>query len=256
MTKKGSYPLIQPILKWSGIGDQEVSVRINNGKYCVYNVAYLVEEAKDLPKKEREEVLKEIQKGELPAKKIREIIREKKDNQKRLELAKKHREMKKQKEIMEKLRLQIRESENKIIEYKNAIKNIDANLIVIAQEVSEKYTHFESDKPDYVITHLGIYYDSLDMGEYDKKLKKLREDYDELERPLREKLNKFETEYGKKRDVIEEEKRKKNIEVKWVEKHQDLMLKEYNKQEFYKKSIIEVEKKLKVFQEKYDDEYK
>ena len=224
------------------------------GVDAVYQKAKIIENIETLPMKHQETIKKKI--SSEPVSKVIEIVREKKDEQKRLEDAKKYREMQKKKREMEKLRLQIRGFENKIIEHKNAIKNINANIIVLSQEVSKKYAHFESDNPDYVLTHLGIYYDSLDMGVYDKQLKELREEYDELERPLREKLNKLEAEYEKKKNVIEEEKRKKNAEVKWVEKHRDLMLEEYDKQEFYKRNVTETEKKVKELQEKYEKEYK
>ena len=74
--------------------------------------------------------------------------------------------------------------------------------------------------------------------------------------PLREQLKILENEFTEKRSVIDAEKAKKNIEVMWVESHQDALLAEYDKIEIYDSKIIENSKKLKELKEKYDIEFK
>jgi len=230
----------------------EKAKRKGIGMSRIYQEALIIEDIAPLPKSQQEEIKKTMVSQELTTKQIRQEIRERKDDLKRIDLAKKSRAVQKQKDEMEKLRLQIQEIKNKLGEYKNILKTAGANLIILAQETAKKYPSFKLDTPNYVSTHLEIYYDTLDVGKYDLELKKLRDGYDKLEKPLKLKLEKLENEHETKKKVIDLEKVKKNREVVWVERQQNLISEEFNKQILYKRNVEEYREKLKKLEEKYD----
>ena len=174
----------------------------------------------------------------------------------RAENAKKFREMQKKKQEMEKLHLQINALEKNINSLENAKKSIHAQLSVLSLEASKKYPKFASEDSDYILTQLGEYYDTFKMEQYDTQIRELRETYDILMNPLRERLKELESEFNEKRSIIDAEKAKKNIEVMWVESHQDALLAEYDKIEIYDSKIEANSKKLKELREKYDTEFK
>ena len=224
------------------------------GIKAVYEKAKIIENIETLPKKHQEEIKKKI--SSEPVSKVIEIVREKKDEQKRLEDAKKYREMQKKKQEMEKLRLQIRGFEIKIEELENAIKSQKTNLEILIKEISEKYPEFASDDTDYVLTNLGVYYDGLKLDVYDQQIGKLKKEYDQKMEPLRKELERLESEFQEKKNKIDEEKAKISAEAIWVEKHQDSILAELDKIEIYKRKITENKEELTKLQEKFDNEYK
>ena len=239
-------PLIAEEWEKAKKGEQGVS--------AVYEKAKIIENIETLPKKHQEEIKKKI--STEPVSKVIEVVRERKDEQKRLQDAKKYREMQKEKQEMEKLRLQIRSFEIKIEELENAIKSQEANLEVIIKEISEKYPKFASDDTDYVLTNLGVYYDGLKLDVYDQQIGKLKKEYDQKMEPLRKELERLESEFQEKKNKIDEEKAKISAEAIWVEKHQDSILAELDKIGIYKRKIADNKEELTKLQEKFDNEYK
>lgn len=225
------------------------------GIEAVFQKAKVVEEAQRLPLRQREEVMQELRKGEIPAKQLRRILQDKKDDVKRMQLAKKTRELRKRKQEMDKLRLQIRSFEKKIEGLENARKGTKANLKVLTEEASKKYPKFASEDSDYIFTKLGTLYDSLDMGTIDSKLANLKKKYDALMQPLRKELERLESEFEQKKEVIDKEKEAINKEAISIEKLQNAMTSEYDKLEVYKDSIEENKERLITLQEKYDNEF-
>ncbi len=226
------------------------------GVDAVYQKAKVVEEAQNLPLRQREEVMQELRKEKIPAKELRKVLQEQKDDLKRMELAKKTRELKKRKQEMDKLRLQIRELEKRIEELKNAKKSMKANLKVLTEEASKKYPKYASKDPSIILTKLGTHYDGLNLDTLDSELENLRKEYDNKMEPLRKELERLESEFEEKKAVIDKEKEKINKEAIWIEKHQNAMISEYDKLEAYQQKIEENKKKLITLQEKYDNEYK
>ncbi len=239
-------PLIAEEWEKAKKGEQGVS--------AVYEKAKIIENIETLPKKHQEEIKKKISSETIS--KVIEIVREKKDEQKRLEDARKYREMQKKKQEMEKLRLQIRGFEKKIEELGNAIKSQEANLEVIIKEISEKYPEFASDDTDYVLTNLGVYYDGLELDVYDQQIDKLKKEYDQKMEPLHKELERLESEFQEKKNKIDEEKAKISAEAIWVEKYQDSIMAELDKIEVYKRKSADNKEELTKLQEKFDNEYK
>lgn len=249
---------IKEIAKYNPIiaEDWEKAKREEIGIKTVFQKAKVVEEAQKLPLRQREEVMQELRKDEIPAKQLRRLLQEKKDDAKRISLAKKTRELKKQKQEMDKLRLQIRSHEKKINGLENAIKGTKANLKVLTEEASKKYPKYASEDSDYILTKLSTHYDSLDMGELDHKLEILHAGYETAMKPLREEMERLKSEYQDEKDEIDQEKEAINKEAIWIERHQNAMTSEYDKLEVYQETIKENKEKLSKLQEKYDIEYK
>jgi hypothetical protein len=241
-------PLIEK--EWEDAKRGEKSIR------TVYEKAKVVEEAQNLPLRQREEVMRELRKDEIPAKQLRRILQDKKDDVKRMQLAKKTRELKKRKQEMDRLRLQIRSLEKSIDELENARKGTKAHLKVLTEEASKKYPKYASEDSDYVLTKLSSHYDSLDMGFLDSKIAKLKKEYDALMKPLREELERLESKFEQKKEVIDKEKGAINKEAIWIEKHQNAMTSEYDKLEAYQDKIEENKERLITLQERYDNEFK
>ena len=235
---------------WEKAKKEETSIE------SVFQKAKVVEEAQKLPLRQREEVMLELRKDEIPAKQLRKILQDKKDDVKRINLAKKTRELQKRKQEMDKLHLQIRALEKSIEELENARKGRKANLKVLTEEASKKYPKYASEDSDYVLTKLSNHYDSLDMGMLDLKIANLKKEYDALMQPLREELERLESEFQQKKTVIDKEKEAINKEVIWIERHQNAMTSEYDTLEVYQDKIEENKETLLKLQEKYDSEFK
>ena len=235
--------------------DWEKAKREEIGISAVFEKAKVVEEAQRLPLRQREEVMQELRKGEIPAKQLRRLLQDKKDDVKRISLAKKTRELRKRKQEMDKLRLQIRSLEKSIDELENARKGTKAHLKVLTEEASKKYPKYASEDSDYVLTKLSSHYESLDMSTLDSKLGKLKKEYDVLMQPLREELERLESEFEQKKEAIDKEKESINKEAIWIQKHQDAMTSEYDKLEAYRDKIEENKEKLITLQERYDNEF-
>lgn len=235
--------------------DWEKAKREEIGISTVFEKAKVVEEAQNLPLRQREEVMQELRKGDIPAKQLRRLLQNKKDDVKRMQLAKKTRELKKRKQEMDKLRLQIRSLEKSIDGLENARKGTKAHLKVLTEEASKKYPKYASEDSDYVLTKLSSHYDSLDMGLLDSKIAKLKKEYDVLMKPLREELERLESEFEQKKEVIDKEKGAINKEAIWIEKHQNAMTSEYDKLEAYQNKIEENKERLITLQERYDNEF-
>ena len=216
----------------------------------------MVEEAKGLPQKEREQIIKEIQKGELPAKKLREIIQEKKKDQERLKIEEEKARLRKEEKELKELSEKIEAFKNKIKGFENVVKTTEARLIVLSKEVAKKYPQWEKVEPPHVLTGLNLLYDSLDTNIYDNKLKDLKTEYDKLMKPLREKLEKLEKEYNEKKNEIAKQKSDMNAEIKWIEKYENLMGKEFEKIEFQKENINSAKDDLKSMLKEYEEKYK
>lgn len=236
--------------------DWEKAKREEIGIETVYEKAKIVEEAQNLPLRQKTEVMEALKKEEIPAKKLREILQEKKDDLKRMELAKKARDLQKRKQEMDKLRLQIRSLEKTIDELERAKKSVVANLQVLTEEASKKYPKYASKDPSIILTKLGTHYDGLNMDALDSELENLRNEYDEKMDPLRKELERLESEFEEKKAGFDKEKEKINKEAIWIEKHQNAMMSEYDKIEVYQQKIEENKNKLITLQEKYDNEYK
>jgi len=234
----------------------EKAKREEIGIETVFQKAKVVEEAQNLPLRQREEVMQELRKDEIPAKQLRRLLQDKKDDAKRISLAKKTRELRKRKQEMDKLRLQIRSLEKSIDELENARKGTKAHLKVLTEEASKKYPKYASEDSDYVLTKLSSHYESLDMGTLDSKIGKLKKEYDALMKPLREELERLESDFEQKKEVIDKEKKAINKEAIWIEKHQNAMTSEYDKLEAYQNRIDENKEKLITLQERYDNEFK
>lgn len=219
---------------------------------AVYRKAQVMELIDTLPESQRKVITEKLMKGE-SIDQIKQDIQDLKDNIKRAEIAKRNRAMEKKKVEKEKLHLKINEINKNIYELENAFKSSEATLNILSNETVGKYPHIESKDSAFVLTHLGVYYDTLDMEIYDEKLKELRSEYDVLEKPLRDKLAILESEYTSKKSVIDKQKKKKNVEVSWIEKQQTLMVNEFDKQVLFKGRVEKLKKEVAILQEKYGD---
>jgi len=226
------------------------------GVDAVYQKAKVVEEAKDLPKKEHDQVIREIQKGELPAKKIREIVKEKKETQEKLKIAEEKAKLKKEEKELKELYEKIEKCKDKIKGFENITKTAEVQLTVLSKEIAEKYPQWEKVEPTRLITELSLLYDSLDTNIYDNKLRDLKTEYDKLMNPLREKLEKLEKEYNEKKNEIAKQKSDVNAEIKWIEKYENLMGKEFEKIEFQKENINSAKDDLESMLKEYEEKYK
>lgn len=220
---------------------------------AVYKKAQVIEDISTLSTPYKHKIRAELEAEEKSIKQIKIEIQDVKDDKKRADIAKRNRAMEKKRAEREKLHLRIRDLNKNIHELENAFKSSGAKLDILSIESVDKIPKFKSKDPAYVLTNLSIYYETLDMKIYDTQLKELRAKYDILEKPLRDKLAVLEGEYKTKKDIIDKQKTDKNEESLWVEKQQELMSSEYEKQEIYEGSIKKFRKELKTLQKKYDD---
>ncbi len=220
---------------------------------AVYKKALIIDDIAELPTPQRHKIEEILIKETKSIKQIKQDVQDLKDNKTRAEIAKRSIESEKQKEEREKLHLKITELTKNIHELENDFKSSIIKLEVISKEAVESFPHIKSNDPAYVSTHLNIYYDTLDMKIYDTELINLKIKYDKLEKPLRDKLAILEGEYKAQKDTIDKQKTNKNKEVSQIEKYQDLMAGEFDKQDLYKENIEKLKKELKILQEKYND---
>lgn len=222
---------------------------------AVYKKAQIIEDLSNIPNVSapyKHKIRVELESGDKTIKQIKIEIQDKKDNLKREEIAKRDRALEKKKEEMEKLHLKITGLNNKILELENAFKSSIARLKILSEEAVGRLPQFKSDDPAYVLTKMSLHYDTLEVEIFNKQLKEIREKYDKLEKPLRDKLAVLFKERETQREVVVKQKTDTNEMSVWIEKQQELMGSEYNKQELYEENITENKKELKKLQGKYD----
>jgi len=234
----------------------EKAMRGEQGVESVYQKAKVVEEAKELPNGERKKIIKEIEKGEIAPKKLREIVKEKKETQERLKIAEEKVKLRKQVEEMEKLYKKIENHKDKIKNFENAMKKSEATLNALSKDITKRYSQWKDESPERILTELGVLYETLDTKNYDNQLKDLKIEYDKLMGPLREKLKKLEAEYTEKKKKITQQKTEKINEIDWVEKQQDLLVNEFEKTDFQKGNIEKAKEELDSMLKEYEEKYK
>ena len=252
-------PKKSKILK-SSISDEKLISRDIVGKKVKVSGG-VIQKAKKIKKiaETNPKIAKEWEKameGESSVTAVYEKVKELEDERMRNENAKKFRAMQKQKQAMEKLKVQIRSIEKNVEGLKNAIKTVNARINVLSGEVSEKYPKLASEVPEKVLNNLDVYYDTLDIGTLDLEQSALRKKYNTMMEPLRKQLEAMENDYQEKKAVIDGKKAELNSEAVWVEKHQDLIMAEYEKIDLYKERITKNKTNLKNLKESYENEYK
>jgi len=240
----------EPLIK----EEWEKAKKGEQGVDAVYQKAKIIEDIKTLPKKDQNGIKKMI--STESASKVKEAVEEAKEEQQRREDAQKYREMQKQKEEMNRLLKTIESTKNKIEDAKQGIKQSEAQLDLLSEEVISKYPQWSNKDPSYVLTQLSLLYDSLDTKIFNDQLKVLREEYDAQIRPLREQIKRLEAEFDSKKQEITKSKNKIETEIKTIERYEDLFNKEFETIEDHEESISQNGEVLKNLLRDYDAKYK
>jgi len=234
----------------------EKSKKGEQGIYKVYEKAKAVEEAETLPTKQRNEILQQIKEESMSPKQLREEIKEAKEEQRRIDIAKKSAELRKKHEEMEILKNRIKEYKTQIEGFKNGIKNSEANLKVLTDEITEKYPQWKGLDPALLLTKMSLHYDTLDTEIYNDQLNQLRDKYSKLMKPLQEKLKALEEEYKTQKEEIVAEKKERQNDIKELERYENLLNKSIDTIEQNTSNLEKTKKDLEAVLKEYDEKYK
>jgi len=234
----------------------EKAKRGDQGVRAVYEKAKAIEEAETLPTKERKKILQQIKEESLSPKQLREEIKEAKEEQRRVDIAKKSADLRKKHEEMEVLKNRIKEYKTQIESFNNGIKNSEANLNILTEEITEKYPQWKGLEPAVLITKMSLHYDTLDTEIYNDQLNQLRDKYSKLMKPLRDKLYALEEEYKTQKEEIITEKKERQNDIKELEKYETLLNTTIEKIEQNTSNLEKTKKDLEAVLREYDEKYK
>jgi len=236
--------------EWEKAKREEVGIE------TVYQKAKAVEDAETLPTKERKKILQQIREESMSPKQLREEIKEAKEEQRRVDIAKKSAELRKKHEEMEVLKNRINEYKTQIEKFKNGIKNSEANLKVLSEEITEKYPQWKGLEPVLLLTKMSLHYDTLDTEIYNDQLNQLRDKYSKLMKPLRDKLYALEEEYKTQKEEIIAEKKERQNDIRELEKYETRLNTTIEKIEQNTSNLEKNKKDLEAVLREYDEKYK
>ena len=236
--------------EWERAKREEVGIE------TVYQKAKAVEDAETLPTKERKKILQQIKEESISPKQLREEIKEAKEEQRRVDIAKKSAELRKKHEEMEVLKNRIKEYKTQIESFNNGIKNSEANLKILSEEITEKYPQWKGLEPAVLITKMSLHYDTLDTEIYNDQLNQLRDKYSKLMKPLQEKLKALEEEYKTQKEEIIAEKKERQNDIRELEKYETLLNTTIEKIEQNTSNLEKTKKDLEAVLREYDEKYK
>lgn len=242
----------EPIIaeEWERAKREEIGVG------AVYEKAKAVEEAETLPSSERKKILQQIKEESMSPKQLREEIKEAKEEQRRVDIAKKSAELRKKHEEMQVLLKRIEGYKKDLEGFKNGVKDSEAKLNVLIEEITEQYPQWKGLEPAVLITKMSLHYDTLDTEIYNDQLNELRDKYTKLMKPLQEKLKALEEEYKTQRDEIISQKKERQDDIRQLERYENLMNTTIEKIDLNVSHLAKTKKDLEAVLKEYDEKYK
>lgn len=219
----------------------------------LYHKAIIIGRIKELSKTQQDRILNKLKAGESTPQQLKAEIQDLKDNISREEINKKHKLESQKKDKMEKIHLNINHLTKEIYQLENTLSLSKERLIKLSREALKEYPQIDSEDPAVVITALSTKYDTLNTTFYDTQLRNLKIKYNNLKEPILTQIKKLDVEYNNKKADIDKKKYATNQEAFKIEKLQNQLNTEYEKQDLTLENISNLKSKMEKLQKEYEN---